>query len=80
VDLDRVPLHEATLEGEVSDGVDVVRFDDREDDVVRAEDAQRADVDGELLGELRDLAGTLFQYLPCLSVERSGRDWAGARR
>ena len=56
-----VPLHEATLEGEVPDGIDVVRLDDHEDDVVRAEDAQRADGDAELLGELRDLAGTLLQ-------------------
>src|SRR5215218_3844340 len=68
VHLYRVPLHEAALEGEVPDGINVVRLDDREDDVVRAEDAQRADVDAELLGELRDLAGTLLQHLARLSI------------
>jgi Protein of unknown function (DUF1059) len=68
VDLHRVPLHEAALEGEVPDGINVVRLDHREDDVVRAENAQRADVDAEVLGELRDLAGTLLQYLPRLSI------------
>jgi hypothetical protein len=31
--------------------------------VVRAEDSQRADLDPELLGELRDLARTLLQRL-----------------
>src|SRR4029453_16590355 len=45
VDLYRVPLHEAALQGEVPDRINVVRLDDREDDVVRAEDAQRDDVD-----------------------------------
>ena len=39
MDLYRVPLHEAALESEVPDGVDVVRLGDHEDDVVRAEDA-----------------------------------------
>ena len=75
MDLYRVPLHEAALEGEGPDGINVVRLDDREDDVVRAEDAQRADVDAELLGELRDLVGTLLQNLPLCALEvgqRSG--------
>src|SRR5918995_2643555 len=68
VDLYRVPLHEAALQGEVSDRINVVRLDDREDDVVRAEDAQRDDIDAELLGELRDLARTLLQYLSRLRI------------
>jgi hypothetical protein len=45
----------------------VVRLDDRADDVVRAEDAQRADVDAELLGELRNLSGL------CISARRPSR-------
>jgi hypothetical protein len=36
--------------------LNVIRLDDREDDVVWAEDAQRDDVDPELLCELRNLA------------------------
>src|SRR5215207_10971486 len=66
VDLYRVPLHEAALQGEVPDRINVVRLDDREDDVVRAEDAQRDDTDAQLLGELRDLAGALLEHLPRL--------------
>jgi hypothetical protein len=46
VDLHRVPLHEAALQGEVPDGVNVVRLDDGEDDVVRAEDAARSGTRG----------------------------------
>ena len=56
MDLYRVPLHEAALEGEVPDGINVVRLDDGEDDVVRAENAQRDDAEAKLLGELWDLA------------------------
>src|SRR4029450_6268705 len=63
-----VPLHEATLEGEVPDGIDVVGLDHGEDDVVGTEDAQRDDVDAELLAELGDLSGTVSQYLPRQSV------------
>ena len=70
MDFYRVPLHEAALQGKVPDGINVVRLDDREDDVVRAKDAQRDNVDAELLGELRDLAGTLLQHLPRLSIGR----------
>jgi len=68
VDPYRVPLHEAALEGEVPDGINVVRLEDGQDDVVRAEDAQRDDAEAELLGELRDLAGTLLHDLPRLSI------------
>ena len=56
MDLYCVPLHQAALEGEVPNGIDVVCVDDREDDVVWAEDAQRADADAELLGELQSYA------------------------
>ena len=50
MDLYGVPLHEAALQGEAPDGINVVRLDDREDDVVWAEDAQGDDVEAELLG------------------------------
>ena len=68
MDLYRVPLHEATLQGEVPDGINVLRLDDRNNDVVGAEDAQRHDLDAELLGERRYLAGARLEYLPRLRV------------
>ena len=49
-------------------GLDVVRLDDQEDDVLGAKDAQRSYLYAELLGELRDLAGPLLKHLPRLSV------------
>jgi hypothetical protein len=50
VDLRRVPLDEPALEDEVPYRLDVVGFDDREHDVIGSEDAQRDNVDAELLG------------------------------
>ena len=59
---------EAALNDEAPERLDAVGLDDREDDVIRAEDAQRADVDAELRGELRDLTGTRLQDLSRLGV------------
>ena len=75
-----VPLHEATLEGEVPDGIDVLCFDHGEDDVVRAEDAQRDDVDTELLGELRGSGRRPLSESAASEHWSSGRGRAGARR
>jgi hypothetical protein len=75
VDVDLVPLHEAALEGEASNRINVVRLDDHEDDVIRAEDAQRVDADAELLGELWNLAGASFSICLVWALEvgqRSG--------
>src|SRR5204863_2898532 len=59
VDLRRVPLDEPALEEEVPYRLYVVRLHDREHDVIGSEDAQRDDLDAELLGQLRDLRRTL---------------------
>ena len=66
MDLDRVPLHEPALQGEVPDGINVVRVDDRQDDVIRTEDTRISDQRCVGGGEFFSAYDEGMKQIPCV--------------